>query len=814
MTIDFLSRENLLGKPPTRRAKTQLFLIENRAVYWANRSWHHVEFARSDQSSSTRELAYLEAFALKREPDEAATIQDIEQFAPQWQGDIAQSGKVRAAIAHLLAEKYRFDEGDVPNIRLALGLDTVEVQTAFERFYKRPLATIYTPHDTLRTKLRWRLSGITRWLDSLSPFWLAFILTMTLGISSSVIALPSVVASVGTLVGLGMLFVMGLLNFLAVTSAVEATTNGQIETIEKGFFNHLVYDYLGRTGLLLRAITLGTASTLSLLGVFIGMATTLADLTAVPAIVWHPVFFILVVYLLWRGSVRLPIGLMVVVGSLQIGLFVLLALLAWQRADFSQLMQMPSFLLGERPFQLAQLGLPLGVIYLVYATQHKLIGQLSRAVLPREGGKQGLRHGVWLGSLCTLLLMAIWILTTTSALPQAQLAGYGGTVLGLMAGEWGGLTAVFCSLLLLLTLGLSASRDTFIVFNLVEERLPQTLSVTLSLPRRQGQVLFATVSEEAPLAKLTYLGIEATKPQFRLELLDRKQSTQFFSGLSWESGPQLANTTFSVVEATAQTAVVQLTTTMRLQYEGAWDASGVALGALAQEPEQQLIRWILQQREVTAQACAARWEQSVAQAQRRLDGLVAQGLLYGAEAETGEMRYRVRLQPRQGRRGNEKLWDALDFENGRSDTPHTQNEQVVAKSQQRQRWLQPSSRFGLALLPIIALFLLVEWLLVNNAQSFTKPFGIAGVLTAPIFAGILPLLMLLASRARLSNPSWRTRWLGHPLVVFLLGSVILGDILLHGLFVWQNPLEQGMALLVLAGVITAVWRMWRKGQFE
>ena len=112
-----------------------------------------------------------------------------------------------------------------------------------------------------------------------------------------------------------------------------------------------------------------------------------------------------------------------------------------------------------------------------------------------------------------------------------------------------------------------------------------------------------------------------------------------------------------------------------------------------------------------------------------------------------------------------------------------------------------------------SLFLLVEWLLINNAQSFTKPFGIAGVLTAPIFAGILPLLMLLASRARLSQASWRTRWLGHPLVVLLLGAIIAGDILLHGLVVWQNPLEQGLALAVLAGVITAVWRMWRKGQF-
>lgn len=813
MTLDSLSRENLIGKPPTKRAKTQLFLIENRALFLANRSWHHIEFARADQSAATRELSYLEAFALSRTSEQTVTIQDIEQFAQHWQADIAKSTTVRAAIASLLAEKYAFDSADVPNIRDVLGLETAEVQAAFERLYKRPLSSIYTPHETLRTALRWRLSAMTRWLNNLSPFWLAFILTITLGISSSVIALPSVVASVGPLIGLGVLLVMGLLNFLAVTSAVAATTNSTVQAVERSFFNQVVFEYLGRSGLALRAITLGTASILSLLGVFIGMATTLADLTGVPAIVWHPIFFILVVNLLWHGSLRLPIGLMVVVGGLQIGLFIMLSLLAWQRADLSQLLQLPSFLTGERPFDPALLGLPLGVIYLVYGTQHKLIGQLARAVLPREGGRQGLLRGVWAGSLFTLLLMSLWVLTTTTALPLTQLASYGGTVLGLMAGEWGATTAVLCSLLLLLTLGLSASRDAFIVFNLVEERLPRTFSTTLQMPRRQGQLFFTSPHDGAPLAKLTYLGLQGDKPQFRIDPFTKRQPAQFLAEALRDGIPYLENTSFQVLKATAQNTTVKLATTLHLQYEGRWDTAGVSLGELAQRPEPRLTRWILRERDVSAKQLAQHWSQSIMQAQKRLDALEAEGHLYHIEGEQGERRYRVRLQPRKRMQANERIWQALDFENGRSAAVHAKNEQTVAKSRWHQQLLQSSFRFWVALLPVIALFLIVEWLLFNNAQSFTKPFGIAGVLTAPIFAGVLPLLMLLASRSKIARPNRILRWLGHPVVTFLLGLIFIADILLHGLIVWQQPLEQMAAWVVVVGVITAVWRMWRRGAF-
>ena len=49
----------------------------------------------------------------------------------------------RAAVAHFMAEKYRFTHRAVPGIRAALGLDAAEVRESYQRLYSEPLDTIY-----------------------------------------------------------------------------------------------------------------------------------------------------------------------------------------------------------------------------------------------------------------------------------------------------------------------------------------------------------------------------------------------------------------------------------------------------------------------------------------------------------------------------------------------------------------------------------------------------------------------------------------------------------------------------------------------
>jgi hypothetical protein len=55
----------------------------------------------------------------------------------------------------LLGSKYRFRKQDVPALRIALGLETDAVRQAFQRFYNKPLASVYQTTLTLEERLRW-----------------------------------------------------------------------------------------------------------------------------------------------------------------------------------------------------------------------------------------------------------------------------------------------------------------------------------------------------------------------------------------------------------------------------------------------------------------------------------------------------------------------------------------------------------------------------------------------------------------------------------------------------------------------------------
>jgi len=86
---------------------------------------------------------------------------------------------VRAAVAHLLGQKYDFTYQAAPGIRAALALDEEAVQRAYHRLYREPLETIFTPRPTPVDRLRWAFATLTKWPESLPPFWTAFALTLT-----------------------------------------------------------------------------------------------------------------------------------------------------------------------------------------------------------------------------------------------------------------------------------------------------------------------------------------------------------------------------------------------------------------------------------------------------------------------------------------------------------------------------------------------------------------------------------------------------------------------------------------------------------
>src|SRR5213082_2426799 len=125
-----------------------------------------------------------------------------------------------------------------------------------------------------------------------------------------------------------------------------------------------------------------------------------------------------------------------------------------------------------------------------------------------------------------------------------------------------------------------------------------------------------------------------------------------------------------------------------------------------------------------------------------------------------------------------------------------------------------SARSWLGLSPLLLIFLLVEWLLVNKLESFSQVVGFVGVIAVSVMAGVFPFLLLLASRRKGENvPGFVLPFLAHPLVVGGIYLVAVGILFLHGLFIWQDALQRMMALLVGVVVLAVTYLMVRKGTF-
>src|SRR5262245_46846605 len=116
------SREALLGGLPARRASTILFAIESRTAALVRSNRVNRAAYVSERSVAEREQEFLAAVAAGRR-SEAVRIQDIEAHAQGWADLVPDGADVRAVIARMLGQKYRFTRDLVPGIRAALGLD-------------------------------------------------------------------------------------------------------------------------------------------------------------------------------------------------------------------------------------------------------------------------------------------------------------------------------------------------------------------------------------------------------------------------------------------------------------------------------------------------------------------------------------------------------------------------------------------------------------------------------------------------------------------------------------------------------------------
>ena len=335
---ELFTRDEALGGFPARRAATLLFLIESRSAQLEARSLLAAEEFPTEKAAQELDLAFLEAFASSREPPLRPTIQDLERHAPKWAHLVPENTRLRAAIAHLLSEKYSFSSQAVPRMRLALGLDEPAVQRAYQELYKQSLNTIFVPRITLIERLRWVPTAVAKRLDSLPPFWTTFVLVITLSLPQAVLALPIATAGLGPLPGVGLLVLFGFFNVLTMACMAEAFgRNGSIR-YGSAFTGRVVSDYMGEAGSLLLVSTTIIRLFIGLMACYYGLSVTMASLTSIPPSVWAVLLFLLALYLLLGRSLNFSTALSALLGAVSIALVLVISLAVLNDVQWANLL--------------------------------------------------------------------------------------------------------------------------------------------------------------------------------------------------------------------------------------------------------------------------------------------------------------------------------------------------------------------------------------------------------------------------------------------------------------------------------------------
>ncbi len=813
---DFLSRDEILAGLPAKRARTLLYLIENRTAHMVAQSRQATEEFLTQETAAERDLAFMEAFALGREPPLRPTIQDLERYAPRWTHLVPSNARLRAAIAHTLGDKYTFTYQAVPNIRAALGLDDPAVQQAYQRLYRQPVASIFASRIRWQDRLRWASKALAEWLEALPPFWIAFALTLTRTVGAAILALPIAAAKVGPLVGIGLLILLGLVNVLTIVSYAEASARSGTVRYRRHFFGRMVGDYLGRDGFLAYTSIIVTRLVLGLLIHYVGFSTVLADATSIPAEIWAVALLLVSLYYVRRRSFSATVASALLVGLTNIGLILVLSLVALPYVQLSHLTRTP--FLETETIDPSTWRLIFGVILLAYAG-HGSVNNGARVVLQRDPSMRSLIWGTVAAQLGTIGLYCVWVLAVNGSIDATVLDSQSGTALAPLAARIGPIVHVLGTAFAVLSLGMKSIYKSLAISGLTQKRLPSQYHLTAVLPRRRGTLLGHQRGQASggPLIGLTYLGLDRDQARIRLDVQwedkthRREQNLPLRSRpidqLDWlpdlhQRGIQLS---LEILEAGRESVRLRVHTSLILTYKGEWDPTGLAMADILTLPDdlRQIVNWMMRQREVSLDDLIAHTGQKPQQVQAILKTLLDKGFVRQID-RAGETCYSTRLAPKRGGQLSEEIWQALQPDSERSPQNDPELPQVRFHPLVQRVWsalLNKRGRFILSTIPVLAICLLAEVLLFTGKESFAKLLGFLGIITAPLIAGIFPILLLVASRRKSEyNPDIVYRFLGHPLLVATIYTLFLASIFLHGLVIWQEPIRRLSALAI--GLIT------------
>ncbi len=838
---ELFDRERLLEGLPAKRASTLLFLIESRAARLTAQAREAMQRFPTEAAAERRELAFIEAFALGREPPLRPTVQDLERQAPRWAPIVARNARVQAALAQRMGEKYRLVRERVPAIRAALGLDDAAVAQAFEQLYDRPLESIFVERQPLRERLRWARAAFAARLEDMSPFWTAYALTLTETVGSTIVALPIALAAVGPLPAIAILVVLGLVNVVTVAYMADALTRSATIRYGDAYVGRVVSELLGRPGALVLTIGLLGICLMGMQADYIGTSVTLDDASGVPALGWVALLFVIELAYLRRGSIDATVSTALVIGAVNILLILLLSALAFVHLDPGNLTHVDLPFVGGQGGDATSLALVFGVTFTAYFG-HLSVGNCARVVLARDPSGRTLVRGVVGAQVTAIVLYVLFVVAVAGAVAPAVLAGEEGTALSPLAEEAGTAVLLMGGILVVLGMGMASIHSALALFYLVRERLPARAPVTLVLPRRGARVVLEARRRRARTTiALTYLGADRGAARFRFDVADgaatgrRVEATAPPSArgaASWaplddeplrDLGARGLRLQIGVVGATDHEVRMEIETSLRLRYDGEWDTAGVSLAGILALPDREagVLAWIMRRPDAAVAEVAELTGLETGAAATMLDALVRDGLL-AERMRGGERRYVARAGRRRGGRLPAGMWEALggatDDEQAAQRAPQPPERKRDAEGAARRARVQrllsgERGRFLAGISPVVAIFLVAAWQATTGAVSLADVLSFLGVIIVALLAGVFPVLLLVAARRRGELIGWGYRVPGQRWVLATVYAIALGGVLVHGLFIWDDPLQRAAAFAVTALALVMTAGMARSGTF-
>ena len=463
-------REELLGGLPARRASTLLFAIERRTAALVRRSRQAIAAYESPSTEEQRDRAFLEAIAAGREERQRPTIMQLERHAPRWADLVPADATLRAALARLLGQAYALTYGETPRLRAALGLDGPDVAAAYERLHAQPLASIWRSAPSLRQRAAWLGAWVSERLESLPPFWMAFMLTFTEAVGAGVLALPVALAGLGVGGALVLVVVFGLVNLLTAAAVSEAVVRNGSMRYGSAYFGRLVSDLLGGPASVALGVALMGLSLVSLFALYIGFASVLEGATGGPAWIWILAIVAVDILVVRRGRLDATVASAMVIGAVNVVLILLIAALSLPFIDPANLTAVaPTADAGA--VGASVVGLAFGVLLAGYFA-HTSAAKAAKLVLDADPSGRSLIRGNIAAFVAVIALYVLIVAVIIGTVGPEALIGYPGTALTPLAEVVGPSVGVLGAVFAVLAIGMGTVHFSLGLYNQVMERLP------------------------------------------------------------------------------------------------------------------------------------------------------------------------------------------------------------------------------------------------------------------------------------------------------------------------------------------------------